>query len=207
MPQPLVQSHQHTITASFSLEKTLESIESNCKTPNQVSSCSVVTHLKPQPMTGKSLSAAAPFPQGCFHRLICFPQGSTYHSSLIPVLPQPAKGWPWGWECSAARSNRPGRPEKFPTQLSLDRLQKLLQVTEMAMSFRSQARFIQTGKRKRETLLAGRKICTSFPVLGSYSTQKSRVCVFVQKAVIFKPSPHRGKSQPCLTDRKLSSNF
>lgn len=126
VPQPLVQSHQHTITASFSLEKTLESIESNCKTPNQVSSCSVVTHLKPQPMTGKSLSAAAPFPQGCFHCLICFPQGSTYHSSLIPVLPQPAKHWPWGWECSAAQSNRPGRPEKSPTQLSLDRLQKLL---------------------------------------------------------------------------------
>lgn len=77
----------------------------------------------------------------------------------------------------------------------------------MAMSFRSQARFTQTGKRKRETLSAGRKICTSFPVLGSYSTQKSRVCVFVQKAIMFKHSVHRGKSQPCLTGEKWSSDI
>lgn len=59
---------------------------------------------------------------GCLYCLICFPQGSTYHASIIPVLFQLEKGWPRGWECSAALRNRPGRAEMFPTQLSLDRL-------------------------------------------------------------------------------------
>lgn len=58
----------------------------------------------------------------CLYCLICFPQGSTYLSSVIPVLFQLEKGWPWGWECSAALRNRPGRSEMFPVQLSLDRL-------------------------------------------------------------------------------------
>lgn len=61
----------------------------------------------------------------------------------------------------------------------------------MAMSFRNWARFTQTGKRKRETLLAGRKICIGFLALGSYSMQKSclcvcvctRTCVFVSRRV------------------------
>lgn len=49
----------------------------------------------------------------------------------------------------------------------------------MAMSFRSQARFTQTGKRKRETLLAGRKMCIGFLALGSYFVEKSSVHVYL----------------------------